>query len=91
MSVHGVNAQWQAVTHVQETACGKIVWEGEVETFALINHPTAKFCYAWSLEAGDMIVVLTALKIPPVGSPRAAIQTAYKEGKLDANRHLLKK
>jgi len=87
-SVHGVKAQWLTVTHVQEVVEGRIVWQGQVETFELLRHPQAKYCYAWSLDAGEVTVVLTALKIAPVTSAQTAIQMAYKEGKLDPKRHL---
>jgi hypothetical protein len=88
-SVHGANARWLTVTPVQEVVKGKIVWEGTVDTFELLKHPQAKFCYAWSLEVDDIIVVLTALKIAPVVSAHSAIHIAYHEGKLDPKRHLL--
>jgi len=90
-SVHGVNARWLTVTRVDATDKGKVVWSGDVDTFELINHPQAKACYAWSLEAGEMTVILTALKTPPVTSAQLAIQTAYAEGKLDPKKHLPKK
>ena len=89
LSVHGVNARWLTVTHVQETDHDQIVWQGEVETFELMKHSQAKYCYAWSIEINDLTVVLTALKIPPVSSPQTAIHLAYTEGKLDLKRHLL--
>jgi hypothetical protein len=33
---------------VTETFNGQTVWDGEVQVFDLIAHPTAKHAYAWS-------------------------------------------
>lgn len=83
MSVHGVNARWLTVTHVQQTVKGRVVWEGEVDTFELIKHPEAKYCYAWSIETAEGLAVLTALKASPVASPQTAIHEAFTQGKMD--------
>ena len=41
-------------------------WDGEVLVFNLSDHPTAKTCYAWSVEGR----VTTVLHEGPVNSPR---------------------
>lgn len=53
------------------------VWHVEVVVFEICNHPQAKRAYAWSytLEEGQTRYVVV-LEIPPVSSPRTAVQAA---------------
>jgi hypothetical protein len=74
---------------VDETVGGKTVWIGDVEIFALIGHPKAKHCYAWSRRdgnTGEGERFVAVLEIPPVVSPttavRASIVSDAKKGKL---------
>jgi hypothetical protein len=48
--LHDCGAKHVETVHVHEkTPDGReTVWEGDVEVFDLIAHPTAKHCYAWS-------------------------------------------
>jgi hypothetical protein len=89
-SVHGVNARWLKSTQVQEVLNGHILWQDDVETFELIQHPEAKFCYAWSMKSADGIMVLTALSLDPVTSPQKAIHEAILQGKMNSKGTLLK-
>ena len=57
---------------VSEDYEGETVWEGEVMVFDLLDHPTAKICYAWSVDNR----VTAVLGEGPVDSPRAAVQAA---------------
>jgi hypothetical protein len=54
----------------------KVVWEGVVEVFSLAGHPKAKCCYAWSYLDGKETQFTTVLEIPPVESPRTAVQAS---------------
>jgi len=69
-------------THIQtipltEQFQGKILWQGEVEMFALHGHPQARHCYAWTYRDGDNTEHYTAvLELPPVDSPRNAVRAA---------------
>jgi hypothetical protein len=56
------------------------VWEGVVESFALIGHPKAKRCYAWSFQDGKEPRYVTVLEIPPVESPQTAVRAAIASG-----------
>ena len=47
------------------------VWEAEVLTFDLLNHPTAARCSAWSIDGK----VPAVLHDGPVDSPRAAVRS----------------
>ena len=46
------------------------MWQGEVLTFDLLNHPTAARCYAWAVDGN----VTAVLHDGPVDSPRAAVR-----------------
>ncbi len=56
---------------------GKTIWKGVVEMFLLINCPLAKVCYAWGYatrSTGEETRIVTVLAVPPVDSPRKAVQ-----------------
>lgn len=56
---------------------GKTIWKGVVEMFLLINCPLAKVCYAWGYatrSTGEEVRIVTVLGVPPVDSPRKAVQ-----------------
>lgn len=61
---------------VKETFQGQTVWEGIVEVFELIDHPTAKKCYAWSYieEKSKKKKFIAVLHQKPVDSPQKAVQ-----------------
>jgi hypothetical protein len=63
---------------VTETFDGQTVWDGEVQVFELINHPTAKRAYAWSaaVDGSDRRRFVVVLHKPPVESPQAAVRAA---------------
>ncbi len=57
------------------------IWEGVVEMFALIGHPKAKRCYAWSFADDDAQPRYVAvLELPPVYSPHTAVRAAIASG-----------
>lgn len=74
LKTHGVAAQWVTSTPIQEKKKGSTQWRGDIETFELVNHPTAKYCYAWAQDAGEDSALIMVLKIPPVNSPQEAIR-----------------
>jgi len=57
---------------------GQTVWEGVVQVFNLIDHPTAKKCYAWSYVVDDTEKrrFFAILHQGPVDSPVAAVRAA---------------
>ena len=64
---------------VREVFQGKMVWDEEVEVFDLIKHPLAKKAYAWGhaiRDTGNEVRVVTILGMPPVDSPRKAVQVS---------------
>jgi hypothetical protein len=65
---------------IKDTLEGVTVWEGVVEVFGLIGHPTAKRCYAWKYRDGHETRYITIRHTPPVKSPLDAVRAAIASG-----------
>jgi len=84
-NLHNCDATWIESVPIKETFKGYTVWEGAVQVFDLIDHPTAKRCYAWSYEkeGSKKRKYIAVLHQGPVDSPQKAVQAAivseYKE------------
>lgn len=60
---------------IREMFNGEVVWEGVVEVFDLIDHPTAKRCYAWMQPSQHGYpTVIQVLNLPPVKDPITAVR-----------------
>ncbi len=51
--LHRVESKHIERVPVKETSREQAVWEGVVDVFELIGHPSAKRLYAWSHETDD--------------------------------------
>lgn len=86
LDLHGCRSNWIESVPVAETFKGEIVWDGVVEVFSLLNHPTAKIAYAWSheIEGSKKKKFYAVLHQGEIDSPekavRAAIVRDYKRG-----------
>ncbi len=82
---HECASRWVKFVRVVETFRGETVWDGQVEVFDLIGHPTADRAYAWAHEpdAGGPRYV-AVLHEGSVDSPQTAVRAAvvaeYREG-----------
>src|SRR3982751_5117662 len=65
-ATHGCRSQWTASVRVEERFEGKTAWDGIVEVFALVDHPKAKYAYAWTYPDDSQDKTIVVLKIPPV-------------------------
>jgi hypothetical protein len=75
--LHGCESAHVQSVDVVETVHGATVWDGVVEVFDLIGHPTARRCYAWNYtQDGGGTRYMAVLELPPVDSPRRAVQAA---------------
>lgn len=77
--LHGVESKHLESVPVKETFRGQTVWEGVVEVFELIGHPSAKRLYAWSHETDDPKQSrrhVTVLHSHPIQSARDAVRAA---------------
>ncbi len=89
--LHGSEATHVETVPITESHEGQTVWQGEVEVFDLHDHPKASRVYAWTHETDDADVprrTVTVLHIPPVTSPRRAVQVsivqAFREQEANA-------
>ena len=64
---------------VKETFKGQTVWEGIVEVFDLVGHPTAHRVYAWANDTDDTKNPrhhVTVLHLHPIKSAQDAVRAA---------------
>jgi hypothetical protein len=76
---HGCESKHSGSVPIEEVFQGKTIWMGNVEVFQLIGHAEASLCYAWghaAKDTGKEVHIVTALAVPPVDSPRRAVQAA---------------
>ena len=82
-ALHGCHCTHSGTAQVHEMMNGRTVWKGEVEKFTLDGHPKASVAYAWSYEDDDGETRYVAvLELPPIISPRHAVQAAIASGQL---------
>ena len=77
--LHGTEATHVETVPIKEEFQGQTVWEGEVEVFDLLDHPTATRIYAWSYDTDDPSNPrrhVTVLHLPPAITPRKAVQAS---------------
>ncbi len=86
--MHGCVAVYRVTVPVEESFNGQVVWSGEVLVFDLVGHPKAKVCYAWAHADGKGDTetrYVAVLHVPPIDSPRKAVQAAivsqFKSGR----------
>jgi hypothetical protein len=81
-ALHGCDCSHLSTAQVHEMMDGKTVWKGEVEVFELTGHPKADRAFAWSWmdDAGETHYI-AVLNVPPIVSPREAVQAAIVSGK----------
>ena len=89
--LHGAEATHVETVPVIESHEGQTVWKGEVEVFDLHDHPKAPRVYAWTHETDDADTprrTVTVLHVPPITSPRKAVQAsivqAFREAEANA-------
>jgi hypothetical protein len=81
-AMHGCKCVHLSSGLVREEMGGELVWQGRVETFALQGHPTAKRAFAWRCNDADgEMRYIVVLNVPPIASPREAVQAAIASGK----------
>ncbi len=75
--IHGVESEHAESVPVKEGFKGETVWEGVVEVFDLIGHPTAFRAYAWSHDTDNPASPrrhVTVLHAHPVKSAEDAVR-----------------
>jgi len=77
--VHGAEATHVESVPVKETFEGRTVWEGIVEVFDLVGHPTAFRVYAWAHDTENPDKPrrhVTVLHLHPIRSAEDAVRAA---------------
>lgn len=77
--LHGAEATHVESVAVKETFKGQTVWEGAVEVFDLVGHPTAHRVYAWANDTDDPNKPrqhVTVLHSRPIKSAQDAVRAA---------------
>lgn len=82
--MHGCQAKHLQTSHVVESIAGQEVWSGQIEVFELTGHPKANKAFAWGYEdeKGE-IQYIAVLNVPPITSPREAVQAAIASGRFN--------
>jgi hypothetical protein len=78
--LHSVESRHVASIPIKETFGGSTVWDGCVEVFELIGHPTATKLYAWSHSTDDAdnpTRHVTVLHNDLITSPLLAVRAAF--------------
>ena len=77
--LHGVESEHIESVRVKEVFQGHTVWEGAVEVFELIEHPTATRLYAWAHDTDDPVKPrrhVTVLHQHPIKSAEDAVRAS---------------
>ena len=75
--LHGVESRHIESVPVKETLKGQTVWEGVVEVFDLIGHPTTHRAYAWAHDGErPKESSVAVLHIAPITSAPTAVRAA---------------
>lgn len=75
--LHGCASAHIETVPVVERFKGQTVWDGEVEVFAVPDHPKAERLYAWGYQETDDepdLKAVTVLAVPPITNPQKAVQ-----------------
>ena len=76
--LHHCEASHSRTESVREVVNGQVMWEGDVEVFALLGHDRALRCYAWGhFQEEGKWEVTTVLAIPPVISASTAVIASF--------------
>lgn len=77
-NLHGCESKFVEPVPIKEMFQCQVVWEGIVQIFDLIDHPTAKKCYAWShaVEGSSKRSFYVVLHQGLVNSPEKAVRAA---------------
>lgn len=79
--LHGLRSEWIETVPIREVFEGELVWEGDVQVFA-VEHDKTSRAYAWSHPIGPAgrRKFFVVLGVPPVDSALRAVQTSIASG-----------
>jgi hypothetical protein len=78
LDLHRCDSTWVESIPVTETFHGQTAWEGTVQVFDLIDHPTGSRWYTWdhAVERSENRLFVAVLHQGPVDSPEKAVRAA---------------
>jgi hypothetical protein len=80
--LHDADASHVESVPVKEEFQGQTVWDGTVEVFDLVGHPTAHRVYAWAHDTDDSENprrYVTILHLHPIRSAQDAVKAAIAQ------------
>lgn len=79
-AMHGCDCDHSSTGRVVEMFEGRVVFDGNVETFTLSGHPQASLAFAWAFDDGGEPRYLAVLNVPPINDPSDAVRAAIASG-----------
>lgn len=79
-ALHGCGCSHASTGRVIEFWQDSKVFDGNVETFTLTDHPKASEAFAWAFHNGTEPQYVAVLAIPPIETPSDAVRAAIKAG-----------
>jgi hypothetical protein len=79
--MYGLRSEWVESVPIREMFKGELVWEGEIQVFA-VEHPKASRAYAWSHLVNDSgrRKFFAVLGVPPITSALEALRASIASG-----------
>ena len=79
-AMHGCDCSHVDTSKIIEVMDGKVIWQGDVETFDLQGHEQATQAFAWAWQKGDEPSYIAVLNTPPINDPSDAVKAAIASG-----------
>jgi len=76
----GCECSHSGSSRVTEYYEGRMVFEGQIETFTLSDHPATDEAFAWGFDNGAEPQYVAVLKVPPIHDPSDAVRAAIASG-----------
>lgn len=75
-ALHGCDCVHSATSRVVERFEGLTVFDDNVETFTLSDHPKASEAFAWAFHNGTEPQYMAVLRVAPINDPSDAVRAA---------------
>ena len=78
-ATHGCEPQYERTEVVPEMSGEQTPCSGFVRVFRLMDHPTARRCYAWTYRQGEEKKSVIVLELPSVESAESAVKVSREQ------------
>ena len=79
-AMHGCDCFHVSTSKVVEAMDGKVIWQGDVETFGLKGHESATQAFAWAWQGDGEPNYIAVLNVAPINDPSDAVRAAISSG-----------